>query len=121
MVVAVTTVLIVKIKARSQNLKMSSLFDIDLSDSELLLQLATFAALQNNDIAMYKNIVLARIGQDVWQRLSKKEQEIEALRCRTIISIADFVKKHPKTKENELAAVIQKHIDQFKVDLEPLI
>ena len=99
---------------------MSSLFSLDFSDSDLLLQLATLAALENNDITMYKNIVLARIGSEVWQRLSKKEQDLEALRLRTILSIADFIKKNPRIKEKDLVTEIQKHIDQFKLDLESL-
>uniref|UniRef100_A0A0L8GQ15 Uncharacterized protein n=1 Tax=Octopus bimaculoides TaxID=37653 RepID=A0A0L8GQ15_OCTBM len=88
-----------------------------LSDVELLQQISALHWLYQQDSSFYKAVTLGRVVHNIWKRVSD-EPKIEALRNQTIMSIAAYVKDHPRARESELISEIEKRIEEFKTAVE---
>lgn len=88
-----------------------------LSNGDLLQQIATLVWINSGNSDMIEKITTFRVGCELFQRLSGA-RETDALRTQTIMSISDYVKKHPKASKEELAKEVTKQIQLFaeKVD-----
>ncbi|GAB1601361.1 hypothetical protein Ahia01_000414400 [Argonauta hians] len=89
----------------------------EMDDAELLQQMAALYWLYQEDSSLYKAVTLGRVAHQVWKRVSD-ESKIEALRTQTIMSIAAYVKEHPRASEKELIKEVQKRIEEFKTTIE---
>lgn len=90
-----------------------------LSNVDLLQQLATLAWIHNGDPAMLEKITAARVGYELYERLSGA-REIEALKRETILAIAKYIKEHPKASKEELSMEIANHIRNFAQKVEKM-
>jgi len=83
--------------------------------AELLQQIAAYVWVKEGDDhkGLYEKITGARIASELYDRLTSNPL-LDTYRAQCLANIAEFVKANPRATEAELTAAVQKHISQFK-------
>ena len=91
------------------------------STPDLLQQLALLVWLKRGEEhkEMYRTITQARVAYELYQRLTSSN-DIETYQAQCIAGICDYVKKHPKATEQELAKEVEKQIELFKFKIDTM-
>ncbi|ESO96446.1 hypothetical protein LOTGIDRAFT_214570 [Lottia gigantea] len=88
-------------------------------NGDFLQDLGTLNFINSGDKEMLQRVTGARVAAYVFDKLTN-EQEIEALRTATILSISKYVKDHPKASKEEMVKEIGKQIYEFQKKIESL-
>lgn len=83
-----------------------------LENADLLQQIGLLLWAKTGDSALAGRLAALRVGYEVYERLSG-EREMEALRSQTILTIAKWIKDHPKASNKEVADEIEQQIALF--------
>ncbi len=88
---------------------------------ELIQQMAALLWLKKGDDhkQLYETVTGARVAYELYQRMTG-EREIETYQTQCILGIVDYVKKHPKATEDELAREVAKQIELFKYKIDTM-
>ncbi|PAA58976.1 hypothetical protein BOX15_Mlig013167g5, partial [Macrostomum lignano] len=102
----------------------SILLNMSSSDSnapDIWRELALLGALEGKpeSLQMYKLLTGLSIGQHLYNQVSG-QAELAALRQKVVLNIVDYIKKHPKPSEDELAKVVLKEVEAFTKAVEKL-
>ncbi len=104
---------------------MAEAFDIKqwglTSTPDLIQQMAALVWLKKGDDhkQLYETVTGARVAYELYQRMSS-ERDIETYQAQCILAIVDYVKKHPKASEQELAKEVEKQIELFKFKIDTM-
>lgn len=86
-----------------------------------LQQLALLAYLRQGEEAQpfLEAITAARLYQSAYKKFSK-EDELAAARLETTLAIAKWVKDHPRARQSETQAEVQRQVELFKIKIKDL-
>ncbi|XP_071505354.1 uncharacterized protein [Diadema setosum] len=90
-----------------------------LNTGDLIQQIGLLAWLNKGDEGkkLYQTIAGFRVGHELWARLSGQD-ELEAYRAQFIGAVVDYVKKHPKASQDDIAKEVAKQIEIFTRNVE---
>ncbi|XP_033105432.1 uncharacterized protein LOC117107770 [Anneissia japonica] len=95
--------------------------DWRLNTADLTQQLALLLWLnkREDEGSLYKLVTSLRVWYEVYSRVSS-EDEIDACRNETVLSIADYVKKNPNASKEQMTAEIAKQVQAFADKVESM-
>nr|XP_002129311.1 uncharacterized protein LOC100176726 [Ciona intestinalis] len=86
------------------------------NNMELLQQIALRASLQDEGHSIYRMIATARIGNELYQRVTGKRKIME-YKKQCIANITAFIQNNPKASNNVLKQEVENQIAIFAVNV----
>uniref|UniRef100_A0A3B3RRL8 Si:ch211-191j22.3 n=1 Tax=Paramormyrops kingsleyae TaxID=1676925 RepID=A0A3B3RRL8_9TELE len=96
--------------------------DGDMSTLQLFQQVALLGWLRSDSEEskdLLTTLTGARVMHAVHNRLTRRSQ-LDAYKRECILSVADYVRRHPRASQQELSAEVEKHIKLFAARVQML-
>lgn len=90
-----------------------------MSPVELLQQVGLLKVLSGGSNELLRATTAIRVVHELHNQYSGEEQ-VNALQQVTLLRIADFLQKHPRASQNEIATVVEKAVADFKTGIQLL-